>query len=155
MRAYQNAARFLDTIQEWIYIETGMKHTATMVHLLAHEMPKRFDVFGDLLHERHLSVEYPGTPELTEEIRDMNHAFEVVIGTLEEIQEALERFHAATDTPDFRPMALKSEELMLQNSADYTQVLEAWVMYDNTNSASSFDNWVLHQMEGQIGGGED
>ena len=66
--AYQQAARFLDTVQETVYIEHGLVHTARMIHDLAHEMPKRFDVFGDMLHERHLMTEYPATPELTERI---------------------------------------------------------------------------------------
>ena len=54
--AYQDAARFLDTIKEWVYIETGMIHTSEFIHRMAHEMPKRFDRFGDILHERHLSI---------------------------------------------------------------------------------------------------
>jgi len=128
VEAYQNAARFLDTLQEWVYIETGMVHTARKLHVLAHEMPKRFDVFGDILHERHLMVMYPPTPELTEDIADMNRVFEIAIGILDEIQNALEKFRTAADNPMLRPMALKTEELMMQNSFEYTQILEMWKM---------------------------
>lgn len=147
IEAYQNAARFLDTVQERVYIRMGLVHTARMIHDLAHEMPKRFDVFSDMLHERHLEAIYPATPELTEEIPDMDRAFEIVTGVLEDIQAALERFHAVTDNAAFRPMALKTEELMLRNSEDYTRFLEAWAMWDNLGGASSFDNWVLHLKE--------
>lgn len=150
--AYQRANRFLDTCKESLYIEHGLIHTSEMVHRLAHEMPKRFDVFGDMLHERHLMVEYPGTPELTERVESVDKAFEIVITVLEEIQDALERFRAVTDNAEFRPMALKTEELMLQNSQDYTRVLDAWAMYGERGSATSFDNWVLHLMETE---GED
>lgn len=142
--AYQQAARFLDTVQESVYIEHGLVHTARMLHNLAHEMPKRFDEFGDMLHERHLMTEYPATPELTERVEDMDKAFEIAIAVLDDVQEALEAFHAVTDTAAFRPMALKTEELMLQNSRDYTRILNAWVMWDENPGKTSFDNWVLH-----------
>lgn len=145
--AYQRANRFLDTVKESLYIEHGLIHTSEMVHKLAHEMPKQFDAFGDMLHERHLMVEYPATPELTERIESVDKGFEIVITVLDEVQEALEKFHAVTDTADFRPMALKTEELMLQNSQDYTRFLEAWMMYGKRSSDTSFDNWVLHLLE--------
>ena len=144
--AYQRAARFLDTVKESLYIEHGLKHTSQMVHNLAHEMPKRFDAFGDLLHERHLMVEYPATPELTERIENVEKAFEIIISVLDEIQEALSKFHAETDNADFKPMALAAEELMLENSRDYTRMLEAWTMYGQATSHSSYDSWVLHLM---------
>lgn len=150
VEAYQNAARFLDTLQEWVYIETGMVHTARKFHLLAHEMPKRFDVFGDILHERHLMVVYPPTPELAEDIPDMNRVFEIAIGTLDEIQDALEKFRTAADNPNLRPMALKTEDLMMQNSHEYTQILEMWKMYENLSSYTSYDSWVKRLMEGDL-----
>ena len=90
---------------------------------------------------------YPSTPELVEEIGDVDKAFEIVIGVMDEYQEALEAFHRATDNADFRPMALKTEEFMLANSQLYTKILQAWNMWDKGVNASSFDNWVLHLME--------
>ena len=147
IEAYQNAARFLDTVQERVYIRMGLVHTARMIHDLAHEMPRRFDDFADMLHEKHLEAEYPGTPELDEEIPDMDRAFEIVTGVLEDIQTALEGFRAVTDNAVFRPMALKTEELMLRNSEDHTRILEAWAMWDSGAGTSSFDNWVRRLKE--------
>ena len=50
------------------------------------------------------------------------------------------------------PMALLSEELMLQNSQSRTRFMELWAMYDDPSvSASSFDNWALHLLEGGDG----
>lgn len=141
--AYQQAARFLDTVQESVYIEHGLVHTARILHNLAHEMPKRFDVFADMLHERHLMAEYPATPELTERVEDMDKAFEIVIAALDDIQAALEAFRSVTDNGTLRPMALKAEELMTQNSRDYTNVLNMWAMWDESESKTSFDNWAL------------
>ena len=142
--AYQQAARFLDTVQESVYIEHGMVHTARILHNLAHEMPKRFDEFGDMLHERHLMAEYPATPELTERVEDMDKAFEIAIAVLDDVQKALETFRMVTDNAEFRPMALKAEELMAQNSRDYTRILDMWSMWDTGVSKTSFDNWALH-----------
>lgn len=146
--AYQNAARFLDTIQESIYIESGMIHAARIIHNLAHEMPKRFDDFGDMLHERHLTVEYPPTPELTEEIRDMDAAFEATIKTLDAIDAALKKFCVAANKEELQSMTLKAEDLMRQNSKDYTAILEMWKMWDESGSPVGFDNWAINRMEG-------
>lgn len=142
--AMQRANRFLDTIQEWLWIEAGLIYTSRFIHDMAHEFPKAFDSFIDMLHERHLSGEYPATPELTEPITDESKAFEMVVKVLSDVDEALEKFHTVTDTAAFRPMALKTEELMLENSGRYTKVLEAWTMWDKAVSPSSFDNWILH-----------
>lgn len=140
--AYQNGARWLDTVQEKVYIETGLMHTSRKIHDLAHEMPKLFDVFGDMLHEQHLEIEYPATSELAEEIKTPDKAFETVIAVLDEINDALERFHRVTDVETFRAMALKTEELMLINSGMRTQVLAMWNMWEMENSHTSFDSWV-------------
>lgn len=150
IRFYQNANRFYDTIQEYVYIEQGMKYCSQLIHKQAHRFPQRFDVFVDMLHERHLMGEYAETPEMNwrEELKDMDDVFSVLIGVLENIQEALEKFHAVTDNADFRPMALKTEELMTQNSADYTKWLELWYRWDNDGgSKTSFDGWCKHILD--------
>lgn len=145
--AYQDANRFLDTVQEWIYIESAMPKAARVIHNLAHEQPKRFDRFSDMLHERHLMAEYPPTPELREEIREMDDAFAVVISALDRIQTALVEFRATAERSGQLPMALYAEEAMVENSASYTRVLEMWNLWDTGVSASSFDNWCGHLLE--------
>ena len=145
--AAQRVNRFLDTVQEWFYIEAALPNTSKFIHKISHLYPQFFDQFINLLHERHLMGIYPSTPELVEEIGDVDKAFEIVIGVMDEYQEALEAFHRATDNADFRPMALKTEEFMLANSQLYTKILQAWNMWDKGVNASSFDNWVLHLME--------
>lgn len=145
--AYQTAARFLDTIQEWVLIEEGMPNLSTAIHHQAHEYPGRFDRFAEMLHERHLMAEYPATAEMDwrEELKDLDDVFRCVIDAMEDIQDALEAFHAATDNPQFRPMALLTEELMAENSADYTRFLDMWARWDNdSGSKTSFDSWVRH-----------
>lgn len=145
VKAYQDANRFFDTAQEYVYIEAGMKFFSRIIHNQAHEFPKRFDKFGDMLHERHLMVEYPSTPELNwkEEFKDgVNDVFPFLIRVLDNIQEALDIFHSQTDNANFRPMALFAEELMAENSADYTKLLELWARWDKERgSYTSFDSW--------------
>ena len=148
--AFSNANKWLDTVQEGIYIETGMKHTANAIHGIAHKMLAWLDVFSDLLHERHLMTEYPQTEEIDTEVRDMDATFELIVDILDSVQEGLEAFHAATDNGKFRPMCLKIEELMLLNSAEYTKVLDMWKMWDMGVGESSFDNWVLHMEDGGV-----
>lgn len=148
--AYGSANKWLDTVQEGVYIELGMKHTADVIHRLAHLALRWLDEFSGILHERHLRTEYPATEELTEEIRDVDRVFEVVIGILDEIQEALEVFHTAAGTMELMPMALKTEDLIMKCSAEYTKILEMWQMWDTGVSATSFENWVLHLNEGGV-----
>lgn len=145
--AYQNANRFLDAVQEYALIEEGMPNLSRAIHLQAHKYPARFDRFADMLHERHLMAEYPTTPEMDwrEELKDLDDVFRCIIDAMEDIQDALEGFRAATDNAQFRPMALLSEELMAENSADYTPFLEMWARWDSdSGSKTSFDSWVRH-----------
>lgn len=145
--AYQQANRFLDTAQEWVLIEAGMPNLAAVIHEQAHLMPPRFDKFVEMLHERHLMAEYPATAEMDweEELHDLDDVFRCVIDAMEDIQDALEEFHAVTDNAKFRPMALFTEELMAENSADYTKFLQMWARWDNDGgSKTSFDSWVRH-----------
>ena len=144
IKAYQDANRYFDTTQEYVYIEEDMPILAKIIHNEAHEFPKRFDRFGDMLHERHLLVEYPATSELNwkEELKDLDDVFNLLIRVLDNIQEALEGFHKVTDNEKFRPMALFAEELMLENSHVYTKFLEIWNRWDNDGgSKTSFDSW--------------
>ncbi len=149
--AYQNAARHLDALQEFVYIEIGLVHTAHKIHNLAHEMPKRFDAFGEMLHENHLMTEYPATPEFQNMYEDMDEVFDCIAGVLDEIQMALYAFREEAEK-DARllPMALVAEDLMVENSQSRTLFNEMWAMYDDTTvSATSFDNWVKDLDDGE------
>ena len=76
-------------------------------------------------------------------MKNIDDVFYLLIRVLDHIQEALERFRDVTDNADFRPMALFTEELMAQNSADYTQILALWNRWnDEGGSKTSFDSWV-------------
>ena len=148
--AYQDGNRVLDTIQEYVLIEEGMPNLSRAIHLQAHAYPARFDDFADMLHERHLMAEYPATAEMDwrEELKGLDDVFRCILAAMEDIHDALEAFRAVVDNAKFRPMALKAEELMTQNSADYTKFLEMWARWDTDGgSRTSFDSWVRHYAE--------
>ena len=148
--AYQDANRFYDTAQEYVYIEQGMPFLSRFIHKRAHQFPKDFDSFIEMLHERHLMGEYPSTEELDwkQELKSIDDVFSLLIRVLDHIQEALESFHRVTDNADFRPMALFTEEMMAQNSAKYTKILALWNRWDNEGgSKTSFDSWVEKIMD--------
>lgn len=140
--AMQDAARWLDTVQEWVLMDAGMPHTARVVHDMAHTFPAKFDKFIDMLHEQHLKGEYPSTAELTEPIESVDKAFELVIAALDNVKTALTEFHSVTDNDDIRPMALYAENALQENSADYTKILFMWKMWDENGNKTSYDNWV-------------
>lgn len=149
-RAYLDGNRFLDTTKEYVYIEQGLINVSEVIHNQAHKCLELLDAFGDLLHERHLMQIYPETPELDykNELSDLDSVFEFVIRVLDNIQSALEEFHKACDNIKFRPMALKIEELMLENSKDYTKILEMWQRWnEDGGNMTSFDNWCKRYSE--------
>ena len=153
-RAYLDANRFLDFAKEYVYIEQGMPNFSEITHRQAHKALEKLDEFGDLLHEQHLMQIYPDTPFLDwrAEFKDVDSVFEFIIRTLENVQEALEKFRAATDNAEFRAMALKTEELMLDNSGDYTKFLEMGFRWQNDGgSKTSFDSWCKRYLEGDNG----
>lgn len=149
-KAYLDCNRFLDSCKEYVYIEEDMPNLSKIIHLQAHKALETLDMFGDLLHERHLMQIYPETPMLDwkSEFKDLDSVFEFVIRTLDNIQEALERFYKATDNAEFRAMALKTEDLMLDNSKDYTKFLEIGFRWQNDGgSKTSFDSWCEEYLE--------
>lgn len=148
--AYGAANKWLDTIQEWVLIEFGMPHTSDFIHKIAHRALVRLDEFSAILHERHLLTEYPETPELDEAFTDLGQALSTVIDVLDNTAAALERFRDLTRGGLLAPLSLKTEELMIKNSAEYSDVLKLWAMYDRGVSASSLDNWVLHLQDGGV-----
>ena len=102
-----------------------------------------------MLHENHLMAEYPGTDELDwrESLKSLDDVFELIMQTFDGINAALEKFRKATDTPDFRAMSLKTEELMLRNSTEGKVFLELWFRWANDGgSKTSFDSWCKSRL---------
>lgn len=145
---YQNAARGMDTLKEWVLIEFGMPNTADAIHRLAHLQPKRFDQVGDILHQRHLIQEYPATPEYTKRPETLDGVFEEVIAMLQYIEDGLRDCVAVCDELKLWALAREFENLQTENSRSYEKFLYAWQMYDRfEGSETSYDNWIVRLFE--------
>lgn len=149
--AYGAQNKWLDTMQEWLLIEQGMKHTSDLIHGIAHRALVYLDEFSDILHERHLMTEYPATDELEEDFTDPSDVFLAVTTVLDNTGKELAAFRSTAEAYGLIEMALGAENLMMKNSAEYTAVLRLWKMWENMPSATSFDNWALHLKEGGVG----
>lgn len=138
------ANRVLDTVKEAVWIDFGLPFTSEFIHELAHTNLERLDTFGDYLHENFIRQSYPETPALVEPIEDMDKVFEIVVGIIDEVDEAILAVIEAAGGGVYNALALASENIQQANSADRTKVLQAWKMWSNKPSYTSFDNWMEH-----------
>lgn len=140
--AFLFANRALDTVKESVLIEHGLPFASDAIHRLAHVQLQRLDDFGDILHEMHLLQSYPPTPRLDEQIEDVDKAFAISVEIVRRVDEALLRFIRSADAGGFHAMARNAENIQMQNSKDRTALLQAWQMWDDSRSKSSFDSWM-------------
>jgi hypothetical protein len=138
------ANRVLDTVKESVWIDFGLPFTSEFIHELAHINLERLDTFGDYLHENFIRQSYPETPALVEPIEDMDKVFEIVVGIIDEVDEAILAVIEAAGGGVYNALALASENIQQANSTDRTKVLQAWKMWSNKPSYTSFDNWMEH-----------
>lgn len=141
--AFLFANRAMDTVKESVWVDHGLPFTSDMIHRLAHVQLQRLDTFGDILHEKHLKQSYPPTPGLNEQIEDIDKAFAISVEIVRRVDEALARFIQSAESAGCGAMARSAENLQMQNSADRTTLLQAWQMWDDSRSKTSFDSWVL------------
>ena len=148
--AYQNAARFFDELKETVLIEHGLVHTSDLFHKTAHWFPGQFDVIGDILHQRHIIQHYGATPEMPVANTDMDAIFYTAISTLDEIELKLREMIKVCDENGDPALGRQFENLQIALSKEHEKFLTAWKMFEESESATSYDSWVAH-MEG----GED
>lgn len=147
MSAYGSAEKFFAAIKEVTWARFGMKALTNYIHALEHIQPDEVDSFKDIMAEIGLEVEYPATDELDmEQFSDLDDVFKVCVDIIDSTDEALRDFVRFIDTnrPEFSALARKAENLLTNNSAERKFLLEAWAMYDNGASETSFDDWVMH-----------
>lgn len=131
-----------DTLKETVRKKFKMPFTSEYFHRLAHKQLAYLDVFGDILHTQNLEQFYPATPQLAEEIEDMDKAFYVYVETLNEVKKALYDFIVASDNVDHKAMSVATEDLLSDYSTDYTKLLEIYNTWQSASSITSFDSWV-------------
>ena len=149
MKAYGEAERYFAFIKEITWAEFGLKATTNYIHSLEHIQPEYVDEFKEIMAQLGLMVEYPSIDELAEPFEDLDKVFEVCVGIIDETDRALCDFVRTVDivsTGVFNTFAIgrQVETLIIKNSEDRKFLLEAWSMWDNNPSYTSFDNWVEH-----------
>ena len=151
MKAYGEAERFFAFIKEITWAEFGLKATTDYIHSLEHIQPEYVDEFKDIMAQLGLMVEYPTIEELAEPFVDLDKVFEVCVGIIDETDKALCEFVKAVDKNIMNggivsafALSRQVETLIIKNSEDRKFLLEAWSMWDNNLSYTSFDNWVEH-----------
>ena len=151
MRTFLNAERYFAAIKEGVWGRFGMKYLSDAIHGLEHEQPGRIDRFGDALHQVGLEIEYPATAELDESLPDLDEVFRVCVEIVDEVEKSLSEFIRKADELGCYAQGREAENLQIENSADRTRLLEAWSMWDNAVSASSFDKYVKILYGGEDG----
>lgn len=131
-----------DTLKETVRKKFKMPFTSEYFHRIAHKQLAYLDLFADVLHTQNLEQTYPATPQLAEEIEDMNKAFYVYVETLNEVKKALYDFITATDNADHKAMSIAAEDILRDYSNDYTKLLEAYNTWQGASSVTSYDSWI-------------
>lgn len=145
---YEKANRWFDEMKEGILIEDGLIHTSNLFHNQAHKFPAYFDRIGDILHQRHIIQRYGATEEFPRETIEVNNAFEIAVALFDEIEDGLRDFVAECDKNGDYAVARQLEELQVANGKDREAFLLAWKMYEEAETATSYDNWVKDMEEG-------
>lgn len=160
MKAYGEAERYFAFIKEITWAEFGLKATTDYIHSLEHIQPEYVDEFKEIMAQLGLMVEYPSIDELAEPFEDLDKVFEVCVGIIDETDKALCNFVREVDivsagVSNTFALARQVETLIIKNSEDRKFLLEAWSMWDNNPSYTSFDNWVEHHAPNLKNEGED
>ena len=142
--AWGDAEKWFATLKEWPLIEAGMPSLSDAIHKLEHVQPERIDAFAHAYRPWHLELIYPATDELVEEIGDLDHFFEICVGIVDHVDEALMNMIKVTSGGEFNSLALSCENLQIENQQDKEKLLQAWEMWDNGVSPSSYDKWIAH-----------
>lgn len=168
VRSFWAAMQYYATIKERVWGRYGMFYLSQAIHGLEHKQPDRIDQFSDAMRQEGLEIEYPGVPELDEPLDVLDEVFRVCVELNDQIDMALQRFIDVADrrmnergeepSPEqgkFPALARQAEQLQIDNSADKTNLLEAWSMWNNKPSMSSFDKWVKSIYDLPDDGAED
>lgn len=155
VRSFWAAMQYYATIKERVWGRYGMFYLSQAIHSLEHKQGGRIDQFSNAMRQEGLELEYPGVPELDEPLDVLDEVFRICVELNDQIDRALQRFidvadrrmNEAGEAPSaeqgkFPALARQAEQLQIDNSSDKTKLLEAWSMWDNKPSISSFDKWV-------------
>ena len=146
MESYQNANKWLDTLKEDLLMNHGCIFFSNYVHNLAHTMPERFDKFGDILHTIGKIVPYPATQSIESNGAEINTIFESIFTILGAISESIAKFVECANSQGFRAAGISAEELLVDISKEYTNLIRMKTVYEKSDDLIKFDKWVAQYM---------
>lgn len=149
--AYERAARHFDEMKEIVKVDFGLNNTSEFIHRTAHWFPGQFDVVGDILHQRNIRQEYGATEAFDRRVADMDEVYTHCVELLDEIERALLEFIRVCDASGCEAQGRQLENLQMAVSAEREKYISAWSMYDEANSPTSYDSWMLHLLNGEDG----
>lgn len=155
MQSMRTAMAYLDSVKEYVLLEMGLPFTSLAIHEQAHEYGDMWDEFTDIMHQRHLMMEIPPTPELERRVENMDDAFEIIVERINEIENALVEFIRVCDEMMIYPLARQAETIQIENSEDLERWLIAGTMWENRHSDTSFDSWMMRLLGNCIAEGDD
>lgn len=128
----QDARIALDVIQDAIKIDMGAEITSSIFHRQAHNYPKLFDKFSDILKMQMLNTVYPGTSEYTATIETLDDAINQTLELMEKVDIALSKFikHGGQFAYS-EAMASGAKKLLRKHGESRTPFLELRIMWRN------------------------
>lgn len=153
MTAYQNGARWFDSIQEELMMERGLRQIPLIIHQMAHSFPQEFDKFSEILHTKNLKVEYPSTDELIVSPEDLllGNVFKFAIDVINSIDLELSNIISICDNDnELKSLVDSLSQLQTNNVKKAETIFSMWRMFDILKGEEdkeekiyvSFENWI-------------
>lgn len=136
-------------IKEIIWYEVGYEHVKEFFHRMEHSYGEHIDKFKELLAQVGLPLIYPNISGLGMENHTLSDCFDIGIGLIDEVNNALSTTVEVMDMGNYEPLARQVENIQMANFKPRAIMLQARTMAENGGgSATSFDNWFEDMVEG-------
>lgn len=133
------AEKWLADIKDRVLIDFGMPFLSDVIHKMEHVMPEYVDELGDVVHQYHIVLPYPATPEFDIDLNDdLNRVIETCVALLDDNEQ---RFKELIDV--LPPAgAIQVENIMAKNSENRALLLTIWQMLENAGSRVTLDGEI-------------
>ena len=123
----------------------GYAGVTAAIHALEHKQPEYIDELKDIMAKLGLPLSYPPIPELDMEYPGLSGTFDMCIGLLDEVNDALSGIVEVCDTANDEPLARYAENVQMENFQDRQWLVEANTMAENGDgSTTSYDSWFVN-----------
>lgn len=140
-------------LKEIIWYEVGYEHVKEFFHQMEHSYGDHIDALKQLLAQAGLPLIYPDIRGLGMENRSLRECFDIGIGLIDEVNDALSIAVEIMDINGYEPLARQVENIQMSNFKPRAVMLQARTMAEyGGGSATSFDGWFEDLMEGYENG---